>query len=297
MGIPEKRIGYIGLGAMGGAMAGQLLKAGVKELTVYDVNASTAAALEKQGARGATTPAEVGEKSDILILSLPHPKVLDEVLFGENGATGTLAEGSVVIDMSTNGLKAVREAGEKLSQQGVAMIDAPVGKGPYAAEKGELTIMTGGEKSLVDSLRWLFDILGSDVYYFGPLGAGQAAKLANNLASCANMAVVAEAYALAEKGGVDIEALMEVMPKTSADSWQLRRTLIDKILKGDFSPMFKLGLARKDMQLIVEMAEDLDVPISCGKATLEWYNRGAEKGYSELDWGAILLTEYPDLKQ
>ncbi|MFZ1091862.1 MAG: NAD-binding protein [Xanthobacteraceae bacterium] len=139
-------------------------------------------------------------------------------------------------------------------------------------------------------------MVGSKLYHCGPLGAGQVVKLANNLASCGNMAVLAEAYALAKAGGANLDVLAEVMPMTSADSWQLRQTLNGKILKGDFSPMFKLKLANKDMRLIVEMAQTLGTPIQVGKGVLDWYERGESKGHGELDWGAILLVSNPELK-
>ncbi|MBA7677639.1 3-sulfolactaldehyde reductase [subsurface metagenome] len=130
-----------------------------------------------------------------------------------------------------------------------------------------------------------------------PSGHSQAAKLANNMASCANIVVLAEAYALAKNCGVDIDVLMEVMPKTSADSWQLYRTLIDKVLKNDFSPMFKLNLAHKDIKLIKEMATSLGVKAPGVDATLKWYDDGMACGLGEMDWGAIILTEFPELNQ
>jgi 3-hydroxyisobutyrate dehydrogenase-like beta-hydroxyacid dehydrogenase len=139
-------------------------------------------------------------------------------------------------------------------------------------------------------------MVGSKLYHCGPLGAGQVVKLANNLASCANMAVLAEAYALAKAGGARLDVLTEVMPQTSADSWQLRQTLNGKILKGDFNPMFKLKLANKDMKLIAEMAKSLGTPMQVTAGALDWYEKGERAGHGELDWGAIILVSNPELK-
>jgi len=175
------------------------------------------------------------------------------------------------------------------------MVDAPVGKGPWAAEKGELTVLMAGDEGECRAVEWLLSMVGSTLYYCGPLGAGQVIKLANNLVACGNMAVLAEAYKMAAEGGARLDVLCEMMPNTSADSWQLRHTLNGKLRKGDLSPMFKLKLAHKDMRLIVEMAERLGTPIACGRAVLDWYEKGFEAGHGELDWGAIMLTSNPEL--
>jgi 3-hydroxyisobutyrate dehydrogenase-like beta-hydroxyacid dehydrogenase len=291
----DKLVGYIGVGAMGGAMSAQILEHGL-ELSVYDVDTAAVKALEEKGAYAARSPREVGERSEVVICSLPHPKVFIETALGEQGLIHGMKPGGVVIDMSTNDLKTERDVGAALEKEGIRLIDAPVGKGPWAAIEGDLTVMMGGDREVCRSVEWLLNIVGSKLFYCGPLGSGQVIKLANNLASCANMAVVAEAYALAKAGGADLEVLTEVMPQTSADSWQLRRTLVDKVLKGDFSPMFKLKLAHKDMGLIVEMARALGSPIGCGEATMHWYDEGLKAGYGEMDWGAIILCSNPELK-
>lgn len=292
----ETRVGYIGLGAMGGAMATQLIKAGLRQVTVFDVDNDAVDRIVAAGATRGESPEHVARESDVVITSLPHPDIIESTVFGEHGIAKGLKEGGVYVDMSTSGLTSTRDLGKRLSVMGVSMIDAPVGKGPWAAEKGELTIMCGGKRSECDSLRWLFDIMGSDVHYCGKLGAGQAAKLANNLVSCANISVLAEAYTLAVRAGVDIDVLMKVMPGTSADSWQLRHTLIEKVLHADFSPMFKLKLAHKDMKLIQEMASDMSVFAPCADSAMLWYEAGLAKGFGEEDWGAIVSTANPELR-
>ena len=289
------KVGVLGLGAMGKPMARQILKAGAP-LSVYDVDRAAVDRLAVEGAKPTGSPRELGAASDVVICSLPHPNVLTEAVLGSGGLIEGLSSEGVVIDMGTDGLDTVRKLGDALAEKGISMVDAPVGKGPWAAETGDLTILMAGDREVCRSVEWLFGIVGSKTYYCGPLGAGQAIKLANNLASCANMAIVAEAYALAQKGGADLDVLCEVMPQTSADSWQLRKTLIDKARQGDFSPMFKLKLAHKDMRLIVDMADAMQSRIDCGRAALKWYDAGLAAGFGELDWGAIILTSNPELK-
>jgi 3-hydroxyisobutyrate dehydrogenase-like beta-hydroxyacid dehydrogenase len=290
-----KRIGFIGTGTMGAPMAGQILqKHG--QVTVFDVVPEAMAPLVAAGATAARSPKEVGASSDVVITMLPHPDVFRDVVFGPDGLAQGLEAGAILIDMSTNGIAVVQEAESALRPKGVRVMDAPVGKGPWAAEKGDLTILMGGDEATCREAEWVLGMVGSKLYHCGPLGAGQVVKLANNLVSCGNMAVLVEAYALAKAGGAKIDVLTELMPTTSADSWQLRHTLNGKILKADFSPMFKLKLASKDMRLILEMAKALGTPTEVARGVLEWYERGEQAGHGELDWGAILLASNPELK-
>lgn len=293
--VEKSQIGFIGIGVMGMPMAEQILgKHGA--IKVYDVDVGAVAAIVDKGATAAKSPREIGEACQIVITMLPHPDVLKKIVHGDDGLIGGMRAGSTLIDMSTNGLEAVQSAAAALADSGVKVVDAPIGKGPWAAETGDLTILMGGLEADCRAVEWVFEMMGSKIYYCGPLGAGQAIKLSNNLASCVNMSVVAEAYALAKAAGADLDVLVDVMPQTSADSWQLRQTLIGKVLKGDFEPMFKLGLARKDMRLIVEMAEKLGVDVPCARASLGGYDQAVDNGYFDLDWGAVILNSNSELK-
>ncbi len=293
---PRERVAFLGLGTMGGPMARQLLKAG-HELHVFDPDASRVADAVALGAHAESTPRAAGEAADVVICMLPHPDVLVEVLLGEEGVLHSDPAPAVVVDMSTSGPLAVRKCGEALADRGISMVDAPVGKGPWAAEKGELTILLGGEEAARSRVEPVLRHVGSTVYHCGPLGSGQAVKLANNLVACANMAVVAEGYALAVQAGADPLVLLEVMPTTSADSWQLRHTLIEKIVAGDLSPMFKLSLAYKDLRLITALADDQGTSVGCADAALALYERAMQAGYGDLDWGAVALVTEPSLAQ
>ncbi|MGH3662358.1 MAG: NAD(P)-dependent oxidoreductase [Micromonosporaceae bacterium] len=292
--MAKDRIGFIGLGAMGAPMARQIVASGAA-VTVYDVSAESVAALVEAGARAAATPREAAEQSDIVICMLPHPDVVRGVLLGPDGVVHADPAPQLAIDMSTSGPEVVRECAAALAESGIGMLDAPVGKGPWAAEKGELTILLGGPDELCAKAEPVLRVVGSTVLRCGPLGAGQAVKLANNLVACANMAAVTEGYALAKRAGADPAVLLEMMPGTSADSWQLRHTMIGKIMQGDLSPMFKLQLAHKDMRLVLELASGSDLDVGCAKATYEWYDAAMRHGYGDHDWGAIALVADPDL--
>jgi 3-hydroxyisobutyrate dehydrogenase-like beta-hydroxyacid dehydrogenase len=293
----SKRVGWIGLGDLGGAMARRIQSQGVR-LTVYDVDRTAVQRLTDLGAEAAGSIRDLARRSDIVMLSLPHPTVLKEVVLGADGLIEALAPGSIVCDTSTNGRDAVVEVGARLADKGIRMVEAPIGKGPWAAEQGELTIMMGGDRETLREVEFLFHLIGNEHYYCGPLGAGQVVKVANNLASCANLAVAAEAYALAVAGGADLEVVTQVMPKTAADSWQLRNNVVGRAhAKAEFSPVFKLKLARKDLRLAVEMLRSLGLPCACAEGALDWYDRGHDAGYDDLDQNAVMLTTNPELRK
>jgi 3-hydroxyisobutyrate dehydrogenase-like beta-hydroxyacid dehydrogenase len=161
-------------------------------LTVYDIDPAAVRRLTDMGAHAAASIRELGERSDIVMLSLPHPSVLKEVALGTEGLIHVLAPGSIVCDTSTNGRDAVLEVGAELAEKGIRMVEGPIGKGPWAAERGELTIMMGRDREALREVEFVFRHIASELYHCGPLGPGQVLKLANNLASCANLAVAAE---------------------------------------------------------------------------------------------------------
>lgn len=288
------RIGFVGLGAMGTPMALQLA-AGPFDLMIYDLDRTAVAQVTAEGAKAAPDLGSLAEHAEVVICMLPHPDVLREVVLGEVGLIQGLRAGSVVVDMSTSGPEVVRECAELLAQRGVEMIDAPVGKGPWAAAKGELTILTGGDRAVCDRMEPILRHLGSEVHYCGPLGSGQVLKLANNLVACANMAALTEAYSLAVREGADPAILTAMMPHTSADSWQLRHTLIEKVLAGDLTPMFKLGLAAKDMRLVTALGEKAGSRLDCARSTQALYDEAEARGLGDFDWGAVLLVDHPEL--
>jgi len=294
--LGNKSFGFIGLGDLGGAIAHRMLDQGV-DLWVYDTDKKAVHRLTEAGAKGSSSPKEMGQTVDVILCCLPHPRTLREVVLAENGLINGMASGSLVVDMSTSGPEAVREIGKILAERKIRMIDCPVGKGPLAAVKGDLTLMMGGDREACREIEALLGLVASKIYYCGPLGAGQIVKLANNLASCASLAVAVEAYTMAIKAGADLNIVTEVLPQTAADSWQLRNTVIDKIVRRrNFDPVFKLKLARKDLQLVIEMAEKFGAPSNCARGALAWFDQGLQAGYQDLDQGAIILAPNPSLK-
>lgn len=288
------RVGFVGLGLMGRGMATNLVnKHGA--VNVFDTDPSAVENMTSIGATAKASPREVGAASDVVFMSLPHPDITKQVALGPDGLVAGMAPGSVVIDMSTDGIEAILEIGSGLAAKGIQLIDCPVGKGPPAAAAGDLTLLSAGDRETCQSVEWLLSMVGSKIYYCGPLGAGQAIKLANNMLSCGYGALIAEAYAMAKTASADLDIFCEVLPQTAADSWPLRNVFVAKAFKGDFTPYFRLSAAHKDYQLIAAMTKSLGTPSQCSDAVLDYYDRAAAAGYSDLDFGALALVTNPEL--
>ena len=274
---PPARIGFIGLGVMGAPMAGPL------------------APLLEAGAVRMDSPRALGAASDIVLTSLPDPAISKRVVLGAEGLIEGLAAESTVIGMSTDGIETVREIQAALAARHIRFVDCPVGKGPTAAVAGELQLFAAGDRETCDSLRWLLSMIGSKIDYCGPIGAGQAIKLANNLLSCGYGALISEAYAMAKKAGADLNIFCEALPQTAANSWPLQNVFVAKAFKGDFTPYFRLSAAHKDYKLVIAMADALGTPSHAARAVLDYYTAAAAAGHGDRDFGAIALVNNPEL--
>lgn len=282
----EKSIGLIGLGAMGGLMGGHLLREGF-ELNVFDISEDLVADLVGKGAKAYKSPKEIAENSKHIICMLPNPKVVEQVVLGENGIIEGIQEGSVVIDMGTVGPTVEIKCAEKLREKNADLIDAPVGKGVWAAGEGNLTILAGGSQETISKVEYILSTLGEEIIHCGSLGSGQVVKLSNNLASCVNIATVSELYTLASKKGIKIDILQEALTGTAADSWHVQNSL-PRIKNDDFTPAsFKAVLAHKDLNLISDLGEEISLDLPIANAAIKYYEKAIEKGYGELDWSVL----------
>jgi 3-hydroxyisobutyrate dehydrogenase-like beta-hydroxyacid dehydrogenase len=241
------------------------------------------------------SPRALGEVCDVVLLSLPDPSISRKVILGPEGLIHGLAAGATVVGMSTDGIEAVREIHAALAARQIRFVDCPVGKGPTAAAAGELALFVSGDRDTCESLRWLLSMIGSKIDYCGPIGAGQAIKLANNLLSCGYGALISEAYAMAKKAGADLDIFCEALPQTAANSWPLQNVFVAKAFKGDFTPYFRLSAAHKDYKLVVAMADALGTPSSAARAVLAYYTAAAAAGHGERDFGALALVNNPEL--
>jgi len=284
-----RRLRVIGLGVVGSRVAANLLKAGYP-LTAFDVRGEAVEGVVEKGAARASSPKEVGERSDAVMLSLPSPKEVEEALFGEKGAAEGLRSGCMAINLSTIGPKAAIGIGERLRAKGVQFVDAPV-TAPYmgylAAERGELTVLVGCDERSFEEAREILSKIGKVVVRVGPVGNGQVVKLVNNVMAAINTLGVFEGALWAAKQGVDPKALHEVLRFGTGDSWALRNRL-PRLLERDFEPGFKTSLMHKDVGLFLEGAKELNLFTPVAGLIYQLLQAAKAFGLGEEDWGSII---------
>lgn len=281
-----ERIAFLGLGIMGSRMAANLCRAGF-EVTAWNRSPGPAEELvNAHGAHAAATPAEAATGAELVITMVTDSPQVEEVLFGENGAADGLAEGALVMDMSTVAPSASRSMAERLAGQGVAFLDAPVTGSKPKAEDGTLTIMVGGEPADLERARPALDAMGALVVHAGPTGHGSMVKLINNMVAAVNAVAVAEALRLAREADVDTDALLEVMKAGSGASTMLNLKA-GPILSGDYDPLFKLEHMLKDVRHTLREAEALGVELPLAGEAERLYTRADEAGQGEQDFAAV----------
>jgi 3-hydroxyisobutyrate dehydrogenase len=278
------RIGFIGLGKMGGPMARNLIAAG-HSLVVHDLDTAVSAPHREMGATWADSPREVAEASDVVLTSLPGPREVEAVALGEDGLIEGLVNDAVYIDVSTNSPTVVRRVAERIEATGAHMIDAPVSGGPMGAEAGSLAVMVGGDKAVCERVRPVLDAIGGSVSYVGPVGSGSVAKLVHNAISMTTRIVIQEGMALAVKAGVEPSTMLQVLTEASfGKQLVLKSHIPELVFKGDFDhPRFSLGLSHKDVGLALELAKELDVPMAMAEMADEEIGRGIERGWADRD--------------
>jgi len=281
------RIGFIGLGIMGGPMAANIARSG-HALTVLDLVPDAVAKLVAQGAASAASPAAVARASEIVITMLPDAPDVERVALGPDGIVAALPAGGVMIDMSTSAPETTRRIGAALEARGCFMVDCPVGKTAEHAVSGTLTLMAAGTPETVSRVRPVLDCMGTDFFYCGALGNGHAMKATNNLLATALVALNAEVLAAGLRAGLTLETMIGVMQKTMAWNNQLAIAFPIRPLRGDFEPGFMLRLAHKDCRIALEMIEAMGLAAPVGRAALAACQEGLDMGLGAKDVGVLL---------
>jgi len=280
------KIGFIGLGIMGKPMAKNLIKAGFP-LTVWNRTASKMKELIEMGAKGASSPKEVAEKSNVIITMLTDSPDVEEVILGPSGVIEGVKRGSIVIDMSTISPKVARKIASKLAEVGVEMLDAPVTGGEIGAINATLSIMVGGNYETFQKCLPIFQALGKRVTYMGPHGNGQITKLCNQIICVINIQAVCEGLIFAAKAGLDLDKFLEVVTGGAANSWMLSN-LGPKMIKGDMEPGFKIATQQKDLRLVFETAAELKVPLPATALVQQMFRTVEAEGLSEKGTQALI---------
>lgn len=288
------KVGFIGLGVMGGPMALNILKGG-HELTVFDLSREAVERLTRAGAKAAGSPREVGAASEVVVTMLPEPQHVEEVVLGADGVAAGLQPNGVVIDMSTIDPQTSQKVGAELRRRGFDMVDSPVGKTSEHAATGTLTLMVGGEPDVIERVKPVLDCMGNETYLCGGPGMGHAMKITNNLLATTIMAANTEALAIGIKSGLTLELMLDVMKTTMAWNNQLAVAMPKKAFKGDDSPGFMVKLAAKDVRLANELARAQGFEPYVGLGAQRTLERAMEKGFADRDTAALMRIREDEL--
>ena len=290
-----KEIGFIGLGRMGGPMAGRLVDAGYS-IHVFDRRREAIDAIVSKGGVPASSPADMASKVGTVLVSLPTPEIVKQVALGDKG----IAEGTRVntyVDLSTSGPGVAAEVAAALAEKGITALDAPVSGGVAGAQKGTLVVMVSGPHTLCDELRPIFEIIGKYCHIGDKAGMGQLMKLANNMLSATAMAASAEVMVMGVKAGLDPRVMIDVISAGSGSNTAIRDKFPKAILTRSFDYGFATGLMYKDVKLWLEEAERLNAPMwVCSAVRQLWLEANGHFG-PESDFTTIvrLVEQWADV--
>jgi 2-hydroxy-3-oxopropionate reductase len=277
---------------MGKPMAGNLLKAGYP-LTVYNRSVDPVKELEAAGAKAAKSSAEVAQNSEVIITMVPDSPDVEKVILGPGGVLEGAQKGSVIIDMSTISPQVSIDIAKKAAGKEVMMLDAPVSGGDIGAKAGTLAIMVGGERNVFERCLPILEVMGKKIVYMGPNGSGESVKLVNQIIIGIFMAAISEGLVLGAKAGLDPQLILDVV-----GAGVCRSAVLDvkgpTILQGDFRPGFFVNLHQKDLNLALQAARELAVPLPVTGIVHELFNALRVKG-RERDDNSALITLYEDL--
>jgi len=273
-------IGFIGLGLMGGNMVENLQKRGF-ELVVMDLNKDAVKAVTDRGnAREASSAKDLAESSDIVMLCLTKSEVVEKVIYADDGILAGIKEGSVLIDFGTSIPASTRKIGADLAKKGVGMLDAPLGRTPAHAKDGLLNIMVGGDKETYDKVKPVLDEQGENVFYLGALGAGHTTKLINNFMGMTTVCTMSQAFAVADRAGVDRAQLYDIMsagPSNSPFMGFCKNYAVDGVSDLGFS----INNANKDLSYFLAMADDLGTRAEIAEGTSHNLQAAVEAGLGD----------------
>jgi len=290
------RVGFVGLGTMGGAMAANVARAGFA-VTAWNRTAGRAAELSDLGVALAPTAAAAAAASDVILTIVSDTPDVEAVLFGPDGVADGAARGSLVVDMSTISPSATRDFAGRLAERGVAMLDAPVSGGSEGAKKGTLSIFVGGEAADLERARPVLAAMGTTITHLGPIGSGQAAKAVNQVILAGTYLGVAEGIVLAIKAGLDVEALVAALSGGAAQSWVLANRS-GRMLANDYPLGFKVALHRKDLGIALQLARETGtaLPVSAMVEALEAGLIGRDHGDEDMSAVARTIRELSGLE-
>ncbi|MES1925029.1 6-phosphogluconate dehydrogenase [Salinisphaera sp. T31B1] len=279
-------IGLIGLGNIGASLCRHLL-ASDYDITIFDVSAQARAQFADSRAHFSDTVAELGERVDVAILSLPNSDVVEQVIFGDDGLADAMAADTVIIDMSSSRPASTREIAHRLAERRIHMLDAPVSGGTIRAAQGTLTMICGGAPDVFDRCTPVLRTFGSEIIHVGPSGAGHLAKAINNLVAATTLASACEAVQMGAAAGLAPEKLIEVINASSGRSVSTELKFPRYILNRRFDDGFAISLMDKDARIALDTAAELGLDTPIGTTVASLWKDAVDAGFGPKSHTAI----------
>lgn len=284
---------FIGLGNMGGPMCANIAKAGHK-VQVFDLSEAAVTAAISGGAIKAESVADAAKGADIIITMLPAGSHVEKVYTGKDGVLEHAAADSVFIDCSTIDVETARAVTSKAHEAGFLMVDAPVSGGVTAATAGTLSFMVGGTKEAFEAAKPTLEIMGKNIFHAGDAGNGQVAKIANNMLLGISMIGTSEAFALAEKNGLDAQTFFDIASTASGQCWSMTSycpapgPIASAPSNNEYKPGFAAAMMLKDLRLAKHAAQSVSAEIPMGQKAEALFSKMADMGHGDLDFSAII---------
>ncbi len=288
------KVGFIGLGNVGGKLAGSLLR-NKFDLTVRDLDENLTKPFVEQGAKIANTAKELAEKVDLIITCLPSPEICSEVMEGSNGILNGLSENKIWLEMSTTDEAEVKRIGQKVIQKKAIPLDGPVSGGCHRAATGNIAIFVGGEREAFNKILPALTVMGRKILHTGELGSASVLKVITNYLASVHLVALGEAWTVAKKSNLDLTKAYKGIAVSSGNSF-VHETESQVILNGSYNINFTMDLVLKDTGLFDELAKKLNAPLEISPKIVDIFKDGQKK-YGSRAWSSMIVKRMEDINQ
>jgi len=282
----KMKVGFIGLGNVGGKLAGSLLR-NKFDLTVIDLDSSLTKDFIAKGASATNSPKELAQKVDIIITCLPSPSVCSEVMESQDGVINGLSKNKIWLEMSTTDSKEVKRIGELVKSKGAVPLDGPVSGGCHRAVTGNIAIFVGGERKSFEKILPALTVMGRKILHTGELGSASILKVITNYLASTHLAALGEAWAVAKKSNLDMNKTFKGIKISSGNSF-VHETESQVILNGSYNINFTMDLVEKDMTLFNDLSKKLNIPLEISPLVLDIF-KDAHKKYGSRSWSSMVV--------
>ena len=288
------KVGFIGLGNVGGKLAGSLLR-NKFDLTVRDLDENLTKPFVEQGAKIANTAKELAEKVDLIITCLPSPEICSEVMEGSDGILNGLSENKIWLEMSTTDEAEVKRLGQKVIEKKAIPLDGPVSGGCHRAATGNIAIFVGGEREAFNKILPALTVMGRKILHTGKLGSASVLKVITNYLASVHLVALGEAWTVAKKSNLDLTKAYKGIAVSSGNSF-VHETESQVILNGSYNINFTMDLVLKDTGLFDELAKKLNAPLEISPKIVDIFKDGQKK-YGSRAWSSMIVKRMEDINQ